>query len=139
MIFLAILIAVCIIYIQIRIEAHTEPLKGFCVYSQIKGMIGARINKNGIVSCVRYRSPAQTAGLRAGDRIVKVDMQKFALQQIHGCAGDSVRLTVVRDEALIDLEIPYVDEHTIDYKTDPDRYFDEMGGWDDWQPEHYNA
>lgn len=140
MIIAAIILAIFILYLQNCLEAQAEPLKGYVIYDKIKGMIGARINKSGFVSCVRYRSPAQLAGLRAGDRIVKIDLSRFALNRLNGCPGEHVRLTIARQEELIDLDVPFVDYRKIDYKTDPDRFFDEMGGLHEWADmEHENT
>ena len=108
---------------------EAETLRGVCARSNVKGMIGARINNHGVISAVRYRSPAQLAGIRAGDRINLVNYQPFSLTKIHGAPGEHIVFTIYENDAAAapfrDVEIPFVDEGSIDYKTDPDLYYDE--------------
>lgn len=128
-----IVFCILIIFLQ-RVEA--EALRGGVIFSNVKGMIGARINNHGVVSCVRYRSPAQLNGLRPGDKIVMVDFARFDLGRIKGSPGERVVLTIERAGKILELEIKYADARAIDYATDPDRYYGELGGWDseiEWQ------
>lgn len=119
------LLAILVLCLQ---AAEAQMLRGEVSFSRIKGMIGARIGKTGIVSAVRYRSPAQLAGLKTGDKIIGVNFESFALSKIHGSAGERITLTVMRPgENPRNVEISFDDYRAIDYKTNPQSYYDELG------------
>ena len=103
-----------------------QLLQGSVVKSNAKGMIGARIHKDGSISCVRYRSPAQLAGLEVDDKIIMVNYQQFSLGIVKGVPGENIHLTVVRGtNNILFFDIKFVDSHDIDYKTDPTMFYEE--------------
>ncbi len=67
-----------------------------------------------LLSAVRPRSPAQKAGLKPGDRVVEVDGQKIALaaqfkqELARHYAGDTLRLTVLRDDKPVEAQLELV-------------------------------
>lgn len=102
-----------------------DPLEGYVAHSNVRGMIGARINSHGVISAVRYRSPAQLNGLRPGDKIKYVDWRPFSLSRIHGAPGERVTLTIDGETFMRTIVIPFVDYREIDYETDPTRFYEE--------------
>lgn len=93
------------------------------------GRIGIRINTRGIISAVRYNSPAQVAGLEVGDRVVVVNYRPFSLSRLNGSPGEQVTLEIVRSTPIGEwrrkVTLEYVPFTQIDYKTDPNRYNEE--------------
>ena len=94
---------------------------------------------HGVISCVRYGSPCQVAGMLPGDKVVRVNFEEFSLDKIHGNEGDIIYLDVMRrlepleindakyPETYVPLSfrLEYVDARKIDYKTPPEKYYED--------------
>lgn len=78
-------------------HAHPQTLyQGQVFHSDKTGKLGIIINYRGIITRVRYHSPAFYAGLQINDKIVKVDYQDFSLGRLDGCAGQVKHLLIER-------------------------------------------
>lgn len=74
-----------------------------------QGRIGINIDKEGFVLDVIENSPAFTAGVKKGDKLIKVDDQnlqeKNVFDKIVGEPGSKVRLSIIRDDKELNFEI----------------------------------
>lgn len=83
-------------------------LLGFVIFSILAMTFGLPYTSN-IVSKIVENSPAQKAGLKVGDKIIKIDGEKIiemelAINKIHKSAGKEVRLTVLRGDKVIEIK-----------------------------------
>lgn len=80
-------------------------------FEGIGAQLGLKANKIVVIAPLK-NSPAEKAGIRAGDTIVKVDGQStknwtlpFAVSKIRGTKGSKVKLTIERNEKTSDISI----------------------------------
>jgi C-terminal processing protease CtpA/Prc len=98
-----------VIFLQ-AIPANATTLVGGIQYRDVEGRIGVRINHAGRVHKVHANSPAEIAGIRAGDVITSVDGdQKKFVGKIHGTPGTVVQLTVRRAGEELAFAVPRVE------------------------------
>ena len=121
----------------LALPAYGGPYKASI--SKTAGLIGMRIHMSGCISKIYYNSPCQNAGLREGDRVIKVNFQPFSSEKIHGTVGDIIYLTVLRPLPEYDSEVQhldatkipltfkveYIDERLIDRKTPPGKFWED--------------
>lgn len=93
----------------------TEIIEMHSVFDspKVDGHIGVRISHWGNIAFVHPGSPAEQAGLRKNDTVLKVDGKTRHIEDISGEPGTTVNLEVKRGFERFVVDVPRIDVHQI--------------------------